>query len=159
RIAGIENVISLLHDPVIIDCRVIAGDYNEIALSQKFLGERHAFHNQIVLFELRDIGIVIDHLGPVALEQLNYSDGRRFAEVADVTLVGHAQSQNLRFRRGHSQLIEQANRLVAHKLRHAAVDFAGQSDEMRVEIKFLRLPLEIMRIERYAMSADSWSRI
>ncbi len=49
--------------------------------------------------------------------------------------------------------------LVHHVVRHAAVDVAGQLDEPRIEAALLRLPRQVERVDRNAVSAEAGARI
>src|SRR5437879_3102638 len=97
RVARVYHQLRLLHDPAIVVFRMIGHDDHAIVLSE--ILQRGTFHLQIIFAALSDRGekrIVIADLGPFFLQQFDDRQGRRFAQVVNITLVRHAQHEHTR---------------------------------------------------------------
>ncbi len=108
----------------------------------------------------RHVRIVIRNSRAARLQQIHQHVARRFAVVFHICLVGEAEHQNSR--RPRKVFFGDASALVVWattRSRHGAVDFARKFHEARFLSDLPRLPREIKRINRDAMTAEAGAGI
>src|SRR5215468_2502854 len=95
RVARIHYQGCVLPDPAVVIVRMVCDDQHTIRFFDVLY--RCAFHLQIVMASLADdrkIGIVVADLSAIRLQQLNYGQGRRLAQIVDVLLVRNTKYQH-----------------------------------------------------------------
>src|SRR5262249_36980347 len=87
------------------------------------------------------------------IQLLNQLEAGTFADIVDIGLVSQTKHQNLRAVNRFSACVERQSWATHAVIRHRAVDLAGQFDEASLLVVFARLPSEIERIDRDAVTA------
>src|SRR5579862_6059217 len=113
----------------------------------------------LVVVETWDVRVVVFDLRILTNEEIHDLQRRRLAVVLDVLLVGDADDENSGAPNRTPMAVERPSDEILDEIRHVHVDLAGEFDEANVKIELARLPCQIERIERNAVSADTRSRI
>ena len=100
------------------------------------------------------MGVVVIHLGAAALEEVEQLERWALARVVDVLLVSHAQEQDLGPLEGLAAVVERVLNFAHHVAGHGHVHFAGELDEARGDAVLARLPRQVERVERNAVTAE-----
>jgi hypothetical protein len=112
-----------------------------------------------VLRQLRNVRIVIGDVGAVLTQELDELQGRRFAQVADVRLVGDAHDVDAAPVDGPLLRVEGARYLLEAEVRHVLVDLPRELHELGVEVELARLPREVEGIDRETVAAEARPRL
>ena len=138
RVAGIHDQPGAGGDPPVIERRMVGDDHGAIRLAGHALGLRV----QIDAIQLKPghIRVAVRQARPAALEQQHHVQGRRFPHVVYILLICDAQDVNVRTLHRLARVVERVLDFVHHKVRHLAVDVAGQFDEARLDPRLLGLP-------------------
>ncbi len=134
--------------------RMVGRDHHAVGLGQGSVQIAHAGHLHALVVETGHMGIVVGDIRPLLLQQVDDVQGRRFADVAHVPFVGHAQHQHLAALNRLGGLVE----FILHPLHpvmgHVGVDLAGQLDEAGLVGQRAQLPGEIVGVHRDAVAAQ-----
>lgn len=103
----------------------------------------------------RDMRIVGDDSRFVVLERLDDFQGRGFAEIVDVCLVGHSQHADSRAVQGHFLVVQEVLQELDGIGWHAVVDLAGDLEEAVVEAGLFGSLDEVVGVNRDAVAADA----
>ena len=83
---------------------------------------------------------------------------RGFAHIVDVALIRTPMMWIFEPFTGFDDIVQRVLDLVNDKMRHLAVDVAGEFDEARFNAGLLGLPGQIERIDRNAVPAEARAR-
>src|SRR6266581_7770910 len=103
--------------------------------------------------------IVVANITTLYSQAINDRERGAFPHIVNVRLVGYAQQQYPRPIHCLARVVQSVGHQLDHVFRHARVHFLSQPDEARIKPILARLPRKVVRIERNAMPAYSWSRI
>src|SRR5215469_7578039 len=120
--------------------------------------ERSALHLQVIFAaaaHFGEVGIVVADDGAFPLQQLNDGQGRRFAQVIDVSFVGYAEYQDLRSVHRFLLLVQGPRDRIDDVIGHVVIDLAGQFDEAGAKVPFLGFPGKIKRVDGNAVSTQA----
>ena len=90
---------------------MVGHDEDRVVLAE--ILERGVGHVQVVVAAAAhccEIGIVVEDDGAFLAEQLDDGEGRRFAQIVDVALVGQSENKDLRTLDGLALLVESRRR-------------------------------------------------
>src|SRR5205814_10030093 len=99
------------------------------------------------------------HLTTLSAQAIDDRKRRALAHVVDVLLISHAQQQHARAFHRFPIVVQAVRNKLDHMLRHARIDFFGQTNETRIETMLQGFPRKIMWVERNAMATDAGARI
>src|SRR5215471_6770273 len=126
----------------------MVGD-NEDAIVSAQVVEWSALHLQVIFAAAAyfgKVGIVVADNGAFLLQQLNDGQGGRFAQVIDVSFVGHAEYQDLRSVHRFLFLVQGPRDGIDHVIGHVVIDLTGELDEAGAKIPFLSSSGKIKRV-------------
>ena len=109
--------------------------------------------------DLRDEGIVVVDHRSLALEEIHDLVGGGLPVIGNARLVGDAQHENPASLQGASRGVDRLKEAVGHVVGHAPVDLPRKFDEPSVEVELARLPSEVVRIDRDAVSPHAGAGI
>src|SRR6266581_2640995 len=106
-------------------------------------------------FDNRHIRIVVLCFCAAFAEQVHQDVTGRFAVIVDIRLVCQSEDENFGATNRFLLGIERISHAMYHMLRHLGVDLASQFNETRMFTVLARLPCEIERIDRDAVTAQT----
>src|SRR4051794_2166901 len=93
-------------------------------------------------------------------DEFHQFESRAFSCVFDILLIGHADDQNFRVAQAApGPPVELMRELVDHIVRHRRVNFTGEFDESRRDLKLARFPCQIEWVDRDTVTAEPGPRI
>src|SRR2546422_688953 len=97
-VAGINHQLRSFDDRGVVVAAVVSGNHHAVVAGQHLGRQLDRAHPRVVvvahLVQLREVGIVVLHLGAALAQQLHDLQRGRFPQVVHVLLVGHAQHQD-----------------------------------------------------------------
>src|SRR5262245_15711115 len=133
---------------------MVGDNYHAIGFTDRFDAQLDSAQSMAVSFEvyLFDVRVVELRFGAEGLQLLDDSERGAFAHVVDFALVSHAHDQNLRPVDRLAMIVQPPRHQVYDVVGHARIDLLGQRDESRLEAVHPRLPRQVVRVERDAMT-------
>jgi hypothetical protein len=108
---------------------------------------------------LRDVRVVVMDVSAARLQEANNLEGRGFAGVTDIWLVGDADDKYPGPLDALLSVVESVHNFRDYVLGHVAVDLPSEFDESRLETIRSCLPGQVEGVYRDAVAAETGSRI
>ena len=106
------------------------------------------------IFILPYIGVKIIDFAPFGVEQLSYHQSGAFAIIVYILFIGDTELKHLCAVQRLFMPVENIGRSFNGIFRHLIVDHHRSFYHRSVEAVFTRLPRQVIRVERYTMSAE-----
>src|SRR5271166_101845 len=160
-IARINHQFRVPHDHLVIDVAVVSNYDDGVTRANQFAREadRRQRVAQVPCSKMGHVRIMVADASEAAIELNDYAQGGRFAIILDVTLIGDSEQEDRRVLERFALKIESFGQPINHVFRHRAVNLPGQLDKPRGKAMLPSFPGEIEGVDRYAMTAQSGTRI
>ena len=83
-----------VEDQLVVDAAVIGHDDDAVSRSDRFRAQGNRGEALPILFELRNVWVVVGQLRALLLQQPDDVERGTLAEVLDVFLIGHAEHEH-----------------------------------------------------------------
>ncbi len=154
-VAGIEDVVGVPGDEVVVDIVVVRHQHDGVAATEELGGQWHPSRDLVELVRA-DVRVVDHHLGTELDESTHDRGSRRLTSVVGVLLVGDAEHQDASAFDGLAPIVQPELDAPHDVGRHALVDVVGGDDEPGGHPELaLDAPRQVRRVDREAMSADA----